>query len=109
MIKQEVTDLRIPELAIYQEARETQLYHINEPGPGIFIAESPNVILRALDAGYEPLSFFMDTGQWEKAEPLLQDQDNRRREYGEQNSEPRTDTCQGGIARRFSDGGRFAS
>ncbi len=41
MIKQEVTDLRIPELAIYQEARETQLYHINEPGPGIFIAESP--------------------------------------------------------------------
>ena len=74
MKKQDVTDLSIPELGIYQEARETQLYHINEPGPGIFIAESPNVILRALDAGYEPLSFFMDTGQWEKAEPLLQDQ-----------------------------------
>lgn len=41
---------------IYANMSEPQLLHINEPGPGIFIAESPNVILRALEAGYEPLS-----------------------------------------------------
>ena len=39
---------------------ETQLMHYYEPEPGVFIAESPNVIMRALAAGYEPLSFLID-------------------------------------------------
>ena len=55
-----ITDLHTPELEIYNERREAQLFHYYEPAPGLFIAESPNVILRALAAGYEPLSLLME-------------------------------------------------
>ena len=55
----EITSLEAPELAIYANRNEAQLLHINEPELGIFIAESPNVIKRALDAGYEPISFLL--------------------------------------------------
>lgn len=55
-----ITDLHTSELEIYNERREAQLFHYYEPAPGLFIAESPNVILRALVAGYEPLSFLME-------------------------------------------------
>ena len=47
-------------LELYTDYSENQLRHIFEPAPGIFIAETPNVIERALDAGYEPLSFFIE-------------------------------------------------
>ena len=40
----EITDLHAPELDIYARFSEVQLLHINEPGQGIFIAESPKVI-----------------------------------------------------------------
>ena len=40
---------------------ETQLFHIDEPEPGLFIAESPNVIGRAMQAGWKPVSFLIDT------------------------------------------------
>ena len=69
----EVKDLSIPELAIYSEQSENRLYRINEPEPGIFIAESLKVILRALDAGYEPISMLLDKKQLEgEAAPLLE-------------------------------------
>lgn len=55
-----ITDLKIPELQIYNERKEVQLLRYYEPAPGLFIAESPNVILRALAAGYEPLSLLME-------------------------------------------------
>ena len=55
-----ITDLHTPELEIYNERREVQLFHYYEPERGLFIAESPNVILRALAAGYEPLSLLME-------------------------------------------------
>lgn len=55
-----ITDLHIPELEIYNERREVQLLRYYEPAPGLFIAESANVILRALAAGYEPLSLLME-------------------------------------------------
>lgn len=45
----------------YLSCSETQLCHFNEPEQGIFIAESPNVIARALAAGYEPLSCLIDS------------------------------------------------
>ena len=45
-----ITDLHTPELEIYNERREVQLFHYYEPERGLFIAESPNVILRALAA-----------------------------------------------------------
>ncbi len=52
----EITDLTSPELDIYARLNETQLRHLYELKPGIFIAESPRVIERALDAGCEPIS-----------------------------------------------------
>ena len=55
-----ITDLHTAELEIYNERREVQLFHYYEPERGLFIAESPNVILRALAAGYEPLSLLME-------------------------------------------------
>lgn len=55
-----ITDLDTPELQIYNERKEVQLLRYYEPAPGLFIAESPNVILRALAAGYEPLSLLME-------------------------------------------------
>ena len=52
----EITDLESPELDVYARLNETQLRHLYEPKPGIFIAESPRVIERALDAGCVPIS-----------------------------------------------------
>lgn len=51
-----ITGFNIPELEIYSGLNEPQLLHCFEPDLGLFIAESPNVIERALDGGYEPLS-----------------------------------------------------
>ncbi len=56
----EITDLSAPELDIYARLSEAQLRHFYEPAGGLFIAESPNVILRALDAGYQPLSLLLE-------------------------------------------------
>ncbi|MCR4904067.1 MAG: RNA methyltransferase [Butyrivibrio sp.] len=68
----EINDLNSPELSIYANRNESQLFHINEPDLGIFIAESPNVIERALDAGYEPISFLMEkTSVDNKVEALI--------------------------------------
>lgn len=56
----EITDLSAPELDIYARLSEGQLLHYYEPDTGLFIAESPKVISRALDAGYEPVSLLME-------------------------------------------------
>lgn len=56
----EITDFHAPELDIYARLSEVQLFHINEPKQGIFIAESPKVIERALDAGYTPISILVE-------------------------------------------------
>lgn len=56
----EITDLNAPELDIYARLTEVQLLRFYEPKPGLFIAESPKVIERALDAGYEPVSFLVE-------------------------------------------------
>ncbi len=63
----EITGLDLPELNIYVGASEVQLLRYFEPQPGVFVAESPNVIMRALDAGYEPLSFLVEKKQAEGA------------------------------------------
>jgi tRNA G18 (ribose-2'-O)-methylase SpoU len=67
----EVTDLNRPELAVYAELSERQLATIYEPEEGLFIAESPKVIERALDGGYEPVSFLAEKGQLAEAEEIL--------------------------------------
>ena len=61
----EVTDLALPELDVFARLTEAQLRCRLEPEKGVFIAESPKVIARALDAGYEPLSFLMERKQIE--------------------------------------------
>ena len=55
-----ITDLSIPELDIYARLSEVQLLRYYEPKEGIFIAESPKVVERALDAGYQPLSVLVE-------------------------------------------------
>ena len=54
----EITDFAAPELDVYARLTQAQLRSRLEPEKGIFIAESPKVIARALDAGYQPISVF---------------------------------------------------
>ena len=59
----EITDFHAPELDPYARLTQNQLRNRLEPEKGIFIAESPKVISRALDAGYQPLSLLMERKQ----------------------------------------------
>ena len=56
----EITDFEAPELDIYARFTEVQLLNRHEPEKGLFIAESPKVIERALDAGCIPISFLVE-------------------------------------------------
>lgn len=56
----QITDFHDPALDLYARTPEVQLLRYREPKPGVFIAESPKVIARALDGGYEPVSFLME-------------------------------------------------
>lgn len=56
----EITDLTAPELDVYARLSEGQLLNRHEPKKGLFIAESPRVIERALDAGYVPVSLLLE-------------------------------------------------
>ena len=56
----EITDFNAVELDVYARLTENQLLNRHEPEKGIFIAESPKVIERALDAGCVPLSFLVE-------------------------------------------------
>lgn len=56
----EISDFLAPELDVYARLTEAQLLNKEFPEKGLFIAESPKVIGRALDAGYEPVSCLME-------------------------------------------------
>ena len=56
----EITDFGAPELDVYARLTENQLINRHEPEKGTFIAESPKVIERALDAGYMPVSILTE-------------------------------------------------
>ena len=56
----EITDFQAPELDVYARLTEAQLLNRFEPKKGMFIAESPKVIQRALDAGCEPVSILVE-------------------------------------------------
>ncbi len=56
----EIKDFLAPELDVYARLTEVQLLNREFPDKGLFIAESPKVIERALDAGYEPVSCLME-------------------------------------------------
>lgn len=60
-IVMKINDLNTPLLDIFTKVTDKQLLHYHEPvKEGLFIAESPNVILRALNAGYKPLSLLTE-------------------------------------------------
>ena len=56
----EITDFSAPELDVYARLTEAQLLNRHRLKDGLFIAESPKVIDRALNAGYEPVSFLVE-------------------------------------------------
>ena len=56
----EITNFSAPELDVYARLTEAQLLNRFEPAKGMFIAESPKVIHRALDAGCVPVSLLME-------------------------------------------------
>jgi tRNA G18 (ribose-2'-O)-methylase SpoU len=56
----EIKDFSAPELDVFARLTEAQLRCRREAEMGVFIAESPKVIGRALDAGYEPVSLLME-------------------------------------------------
>lgn len=56
----EITDFLAPELDVYARLTENQLINRHEPEKGLFIAESPKVVERALDAGYTPVSLLLE-------------------------------------------------
>ena len=59
----EIKDINAPELDVFARNSEAELYRYYEPEAGIFLAESAYVIMRALEAGYEPLSVLVETGR----------------------------------------------
>ncbi len=69
----EITDFLAPELDIYARLSENRLLNREFPEKGMFIAESPKVIERALDAGYEPVSCLMEKRHIEgEGRPILE-------------------------------------
>ena len=69
----EITDLNAPELDVFSRITEPQLRTYFEPELGIFLAETGNVILRTLEAGYEPLMMLAETEKIEsEAGPVFE-------------------------------------
>ena len=62
----EIKDFNAPELDVYARLTEAQLLNKDHPEDGMFIAESPKVIGRALDAGYTPVSVLVERRQLEE-------------------------------------------
>ena len=69
----EITDFSVPELDAFARLTEAQLRSRQDPGKSLFIAESPKVIHRALDAGCIPVSFLVEDRQVAgEAAPVLE-------------------------------------
>ena len=68
----EINDFAAPELDIYARRTEAQLINKDNPEAGLFIAESPKVIGRALYAGYIPVSALVEKHQMKENEETRQ-------------------------------------
>ena len=64
----EINNFNAPELDVYARYTEAQLLNKDRLEDGLFIAESPKVIGRALDAGYIPISVLVEKKQMEENE-----------------------------------------
>lgn len=60
-----IDDIKDTRVSIFTDYNEAQLYHFFEPNGGVFIAETPNVIERALNRGCEPIAFFVEEKAFE--------------------------------------------
>ena len=67
----EITDFNDPKLDIYARLKDVQLYHYFEPEAGVFIAESPAIVDRAIESGCEPLSFLCEPKYIDKLSETL--------------------------------------
>ena len=56
----EITDFYAQELDVYARLNENQLLNRADLSKGLFIAESPKVVERAMNAGYEPVSMLVE-------------------------------------------------
>lgn len=69
----EITDINASELDVFSRITEPQLRTYFEPEIGIFLAETANVIMRAIEAGYEPLAMLVETERLEaEAGPVFE-------------------------------------
>ncbi|WP_105036761.1 TrmH family RNA methyltransferase [Cryobacterium aureum] len=68
-----ITDLSSPGLADYSRLTDVALRRVLEPAGGLYIAESPKVIARALNAGHQPRSLLIQEQWMPDAERLLAD------------------------------------
>ena len=69
----EITDINASELDVFSRITEPQLRTYFEPEIGIFLAETANVIMRAIEAGYEPLSMLVESERLEaEAGPVFE-------------------------------------
>lgn len=66
-----ITDFNAPQLDVYARITEGQLLNRQEPRKGMFIAESPRVIERALDYGCVPVSILIETRQIEGQKHII--------------------------------------
>ena len=74
MIKKiQITDFTNPKTSIYNSRSETQLFRMNEPEPGLFIAETELVIRRALKAGYIPVSMLVVEDELDNLSDLIKE------------------------------------
>lgn len=70
---QRIESLDAPELSDYTQLTDVELRRVREPAEGLYLAESPKVIERALRAGHRPRSVLLIEEWLPKVEPLLED------------------------------------
>ena len=70
-----INDINDPQLNIFRNTSENQLYHYYEPALGLFMAESLKVLSRAIDAGYEPECALIEDKVLDEVLPVLKDFD----------------------------------
>ena len=78
----EIGDVEGEELTLLTRMSETQLLRAEEPAPGYFIAESPRVMVRALQAGYEPVSLLAEKGLAERSAILAEQKTEEQNRKG---------------------------
>ncbi|WP_166983549.1 TrmH family RNA methyltransferase [Paramicrobacterium fandaimingii] len=72
MLVKPITDLTLPELRDYSQLTDVALRRVLEPESGLYLAESPKVIRRAIAAGHVPRSLLLQEKWLADIEPDLE-------------------------------------